>query len=58
MLKALGYITRGVKARERESVRPEKIPIFGKRVNHNFGKNPKFFYILDDETDFTVGIIL
>ena len=25
--------------------------------NRHFGQNPEFFYISDDETDFTVGII-
>ena len=28
-----------------------------KGKNGNFSKNPKFFYISDDETDFTVGIV-
>ena len=38
-------------------VRPEKIPIFGKRQNGNFGQNPNFFKISDDETNFIVGIV-
>ena len=46
-------------------VRPEKFQFLEKGQNRNFGykiviyvKNPKFIiWILDDETDFTVGIV-
>ena len=35
----------------------EKFQFSQKGQNRNFGKNPKFFYISDDETDFSVEIV-
>ena len=36
---------------------PRKSNFLKKWQNGNFGQNPKFFSISDDETDFTVGIV-
>ena len=38
-----------------KNVKPRENPNFLK--NGNFGQNLEFFYISDDETDFTVGIV-
>ena len=36
---------------------PRKFQFFEKGQNRNFGKNLKIFYISDEKTDFTVGIV-
>ena len=40
------------------TVKPRENPIFSKKwQNGNFDQNIEFFYISNDETDFTVGIV-
>ena len=36
---------------------PIKFQFLEKGQNGNFGQNPKFFYITDDKTNFTIGIV-
>ena len=42
---------------KRENVKPRKIKFMRKCRMVKFGQNLNFFYISDDETNFTVGII-
>ena len=43
--------------RRGERKTPRKYNFLKKEQNGNFGQNPEFFYISNDKTDFTVGIL-